>query len=142
VALTTHPICAEVKERVGLYIYSPSGPSWPGSRVNFTFTFTFIKYENQSNNCRRLILVNNLTWSPHCKKKHGVSRRSTISFVFSKNVTSLRSQDSNVSIVTRIGGGRSGSPVPAGARDPKRPDRLGGPPNLLFSAHRGLFSWG
>jgi hypothetical protein len=24
-----HPICAEVKERVELYLYYPSGPSWP-----------------------------------------------------------------------------------------------------------------
>jgi hypothetical protein len=29
VALTTHPLSsAEVKERVELYLYSPSGPSW------------------------------------------------------------------------------------------------------------------
>ena len=27
---------AEVRERVGLYLYSPSGPSWP---VKFTFNF-------------------------------------------------------------------------------------------------------
>ena len=32
VALTTHPpSSAEAKERVGLYLYSPSGPSWPVS---------------------------------------------------------------------------------------------------------------
>jgi hypothetical protein len=30
---------ADVKERVELYLYSPSGPSWLCSRVN-TFTFT------------------------------------------------------------------------------------------------------
>ena len=29
VALTTHPSSAEIKESVELYIYSPSGPSWP-----------------------------------------------------------------------------------------------------------------
>ena len=29
------PSRVEVKERVDLYIYSPSGPSWPVSRVNF-----------------------------------------------------------------------------------------------------------
>ena len=29
VALTTHPSSAEVKERVELYLYSTSGPSWP-----------------------------------------------------------------------------------------------------------------
>ena len=28
-ALTTHPPSAKVKERVELYLYSPSGPSWP-----------------------------------------------------------------------------------------------------------------
>ena len=27
--LTTPSICAEVKERTDLYLYSPSGPSWP-----------------------------------------------------------------------------------------------------------------
>ena len=35
------PSSAEVKERVELYLYSPSGPSWPVLRVKFTFTFTF-----------------------------------------------------------------------------------------------------
>jgi len=36
-----HPpqFSAEFKERVELYLYSPSGPSWPV--LNFTFTFTF-----------------------------------------------------------------------------------------------------
>jgi hypothetical protein len=29
VALTTHPHLAQVKERVEVYFYSPSGPSWP-----------------------------------------------------------------------------------------------------------------
>jgi hypothetical protein len=30
VAFTTHPqLSAEVKERVELYLFSPSGPSWP-----------------------------------------------------------------------------------------------------------------
>ena len=29
-------------ERVGLYLYSPSGPSWPVIGRTFTFTFTFI----------------------------------------------------------------------------------------------------
>jgi len=46
-----HPLTsnAEVKERVGLYIYYPSGPSWPDSRVKFTFnfSFTFIKYRTR-----------------------------------------------------------------------------------------------
>jgi hypothetical protein len=28
-------------ERVGLYLYSPSGPSWPVIGRTFTFTFTF-----------------------------------------------------------------------------------------------------
>jgi hypothetical protein len=37
-----HPPSAEVKERVELYIYSPSGPSWPVLRVNFTFTLPYI----------------------------------------------------------------------------------------------------
>jgi len=29
VAVTTHPIYTQVKVRVGLYLYSPVGPSWP-----------------------------------------------------------------------------------------------------------------
>ena len=37
------PSSAEVKERVQLYLYSPSGISWPliGWNCKFTFTFTF-----------------------------------------------------------------------------------------------------
>jgi len=34
------PSSAVVKERVELYLYSPSGPSWPV--LVFTFTFTFL----------------------------------------------------------------------------------------------------
>jgi hypothetical protein len=34
------PSSAEVKERVELYLYSPSGPFMACSRVNFTCTFT------------------------------------------------------------------------------------------------------
>ena len=34
------PSCAEVKERVELYLYSPSGPSW--SVLGWTFTFTLL----------------------------------------------------------------------------------------------------
>jgi len=34
------PSIAEVKGRVELYLYSPSGSSWPIVGVNFTFTFT------------------------------------------------------------------------------------------------------
>jgi len=37
------PSSAEVKERVELHPYSPSGPSWPVLRVNFTFIFTFTR---------------------------------------------------------------------------------------------------
>jgi hypothetical protein len=37
VAFNHRPSSAEVKERVELYLYSPSGPSWPVLRVNFTF---------------------------------------------------------------------------------------------------------
>jgi hypothetical protein len=36
------PSSAEVKERVELYVYSPSGPSWPVIGCTFTFTFIFI----------------------------------------------------------------------------------------------------
>jgi len=31
------PPSAEVKERIKLYLFSTSGPSWPVSRVNFIF---------------------------------------------------------------------------------------------------------
>jgi len=34
------PSGAKVKKRAELYIYAPSGLSWPVIRVNFTFTFT------------------------------------------------------------------------------------------------------
>jgi len=40
------PSIAEVKERVELYLYSPSGPSWACSNVNFTFTFSRSKKVN------------------------------------------------------------------------------------------------
>jgi hypothetical protein len=33
------PSSAEVKERVQLYLYSPSGPSWPVIRWTFTFVY-------------------------------------------------------------------------------------------------------
>jgi len=36
------PSNAEVKERVELYLYSPSGPSWFFCRLNFTFTYIYI----------------------------------------------------------------------------------------------------
>jgi hypothetical protein len=40
VAFTTYPhLNAEVKERVELYFYSPSGPSWPVIGQTFTVTF-------------------------------------------------------------------------------------------------------
>jgi hypothetical protein len=38
------PSSAKVKERVELYLSSPSGSWWPVSRENFTFTFSFIFY--------------------------------------------------------------------------------------------------
>ena len=31
-------------EMVGLYLYSPSGPSWPVIGRTFTFTFTYVYY--------------------------------------------------------------------------------------------------
>jgi hypothetical protein len=36
-----HPSNAEVKERVDLYLYSPSGPSWPVLGLTFLFYSTF-----------------------------------------------------------------------------------------------------
>ena len=38
---------AEGKERVGLYIHSPSGPSWPVIGWTFTFNFTFYLVNNE-----------------------------------------------------------------------------------------------
>ena len=45
------PSCVEVKERVELYLYSPSGSSWPVIRWNIPFRFTcynLVKYDNTS----------------------------------------------------------------------------------------------
>jgi hypothetical protein len=46
------PSSAEVKEWVGLYLHSPSTPSWRGAQLkhrdNFTFTVTFIFLFNES----------------------------------------------------------------------------------------------
>jgi len=39
------PSSSKVKERVELYLYSPSGPNVACSRVNFTFTFNLFKYK-------------------------------------------------------------------------------------------------
>ena len=39
------PSSAEVKERVELYFYSPSGPSWPVLGRTFTFYLTFISLQ-------------------------------------------------------------------------------------------------
>ena len=41
------PSSPEVKEGVELYLYSPSGPTWP---VNLTFTFTYKKHINVRQN--------------------------------------------------------------------------------------------
>jgi hypothetical protein len=43
--ITTSP-SAEVKERLELYLYSPSGPSWSCSRVNFTLDLPLCKYHS------------------------------------------------------------------------------------------------
>ena len=51
------------------------------------------------------------------------------------------SQDSVVGIEATLRAGRSGARIPAGAWGfslaPNRPDRLWGPPSLLFNVHRG-----
>jgi hypothetical protein len=41
-----HPRERPGHERVELFLYSPSGPSWPliGRSYTFTFTFTYLKY--------------------------------------------------------------------------------------------------
>jgi hypothetical protein len=41
------PSSAEVKERVELYLYSPSGPSWYVIGLNIPLTFTFIAINMQ-----------------------------------------------------------------------------------------------
>jgi hypothetical protein len=57
------------------------------------------------------------------------------------------SRDSAVGIATGYGldDRAVGVRVPVGLRiftSPRRPDRLGGPPNLLFTGYRGLFPGG
>jgi hypothetical protein len=43
------PSCAKVKGRVELYLYSPSGTSWPVLRVKFTiYIFIFFTYKKSS----------------------------------------------------------------------------------------------
>jgi hypothetical protein len=38
------PSSAEVKERVELYLYSPSGPSWPVLGVNLKFELSNVNF--------------------------------------------------------------------------------------------------
>ena len=38
------------QERVGLYLYSPSGPQWPATGRNFTFIFTFLSPTEENSN--------------------------------------------------------------------------------------------
>jgi hypothetical protein len=70
VALTTHPptSSAEVKERVELNLYSPSGPSWPRPRVNFTFIYLYRTWY-------RPLLT-------YCSVHSGRSKNTAISYVF------------------------------------------------------------
>ena len=48
-----HPPPSEGRghERVGRYLYSPSGPSWPVIGRTFTFTFTFTQHHQLKNDC-------------------------------------------------------------------------------------------
>jgi hypothetical protein len=54
----TAPSSAEVKERVELFLFSLFGPSWPCSRVSFTFTFTL--YNALVQHLRTEELINSL----------------------------------------------------------------------------------
>ena len=59
------PSSAEIKERVELYLYFPSRPSWPVLGRNFTFTFTARKrnllfvhpYSGQTNSAFFWLLI-------------------------------------------------------------------------------------
>ena len=46
-------------ERVGLYLYSPSGPSWPVVGKTFTFNEIHLRNKNQSDDLSFLIYFNN-----------------------------------------------------------------------------------
>ena len=74
------PFRAEVKKRVQLYLYSPSGPSWPVLRwtlplhftvlfkpINFTLKYT-LKYfsEYLQVSCLTLFRLSSLIWLGHC----------------------------------------------------------------------------
>jgi hypothetical protein len=49
------PSSAEVKEKAELYLYSPSGPSWPV--IGRTFTFTFTTINTQTSSCKVPIIL-------------------------------------------------------------------------------------
>ena len=60
-------------ERVGLYLYSPSGPQWPVIERTFTFTFKYNYFEcmfcctqetHQSSHCVRCYFNNNIHMCP------------------------------------------------------------------------------
>ena len=59
VALTTHPpSSAEVKERVELYLYSTSGPSWPVLGWTLPLSLPFLETVNKITTSRRGQLIN------------------------------------------------------------------------------------
>jgi hypothetical protein len=94
------PSSAEVKERVELYPYSPSGPSWPLLRLSFTFTFTFTKKQYHALYILIFTFLN-MGWndegfwkedrSKHCRWKYWGSALSPPDFdLFSKLKKPLR----------------------------------------------------
>ena len=48
------PSSTEVKERVELYLYSPSGPSWPVLGQTLPFTFAFVSHSLPLN-CKSIL---------------------------------------------------------------------------------------
>jgi hypothetical protein len=97
--------------------------------------------------CKRTTLIE-LLFLATSETDFGVSWRSTISCggYLAKHSIKVSSRDSAVGIATGywLDYREVGVRVPVGSRifsPPSRPDRLWGPPNLLFNGYRELFSW-
>jgi hypothetical protein len=69
----------EVKERVEVCLYYPSGPSWPVVGVNCTFTLYYIprnsteniNYRNPAGNVKATCMIRHVSFSLNNSKEHG-----------------------------------------------------------------------